>query len=89
MAGKETVVCRCYARVGLLGNPSDGFFGKTISFSLANFHAEVRVEPQPDRVELVPNPLYDRHDYADLMDLRDMTLRSAPRRGDRAPCTLT
>lgn len=30
-----------YARVGLLGNPSDGFFGKTISLSLANFCAEV------------------------------------------------
>jgi hypothetical protein len=27
--------------VGLLGNPSDGFYGKTISFSLANFYAEV------------------------------------------------
>lgn len=30
-----------YARVGLLGNPSDGFYGKTISFSLKNFYAEV------------------------------------------------
>lgn len=32
--------CVC-ARVGLLGNPSDGYNGKTISFSLANFYAEV------------------------------------------------
>ena len=30
-----------YARLGLLGNPSDGFHGKTISLSLANFWAEV------------------------------------------------
>ena len=33
---------RVHARIGLLGNPSDGFNGSCISFSLANFHAEVR-----------------------------------------------
>jgi hypothetical protein len=33
---------RCYSRVGLLGNPSDGYKGIVISFSLRNFHAEVR-----------------------------------------------
>jgi hypothetical protein len=32
---------RVHARIGLLGNPSDGYNGKTISFSLANFYAEV------------------------------------------------
>ena len=36
------IVRRVYARIGLLGNPSDGFFGKTISLSLQNFYAEVR-----------------------------------------------
>ena len=35
------ITSRVFARIGLLGNPSDGFFGKTISLSLANFHAEV------------------------------------------------
>lgn len=34
---------RAHARVGLLGNPSDGFFGKTIAVSLANFWAEVSI----------------------------------------------
>jgi glucuronokinase len=38
---KQPITSRVYARVGLLGNPSDGFYGKTISFSLANFYAEV------------------------------------------------
>ena len=33
---------RVHARIGLLGNPSDGFYGKVISFSLQNFFAEVR-----------------------------------------------
>jgi hypothetical protein len=35
----------CYARVGLMGNPSDGFFGKTISLSIANYWAEVTIAP--------------------------------------------
>ena len=32
---------RCYARVGLMGNPSDGYSGKTVSFLVQNFFAEV------------------------------------------------
>jgi glucuronokinase len=32
---------RAYARAGLLGNPSDGYHGKTISISVRNFFAEV------------------------------------------------
>jgi glucuronokinase len=34
-----------YARAGLLGNPSDGYFGKTISFSMSNFRARVLLYP--------------------------------------------
>lgn len=34
-------VGKCYARVGFLGNPSDGYNGKTISFTISNFFAEV------------------------------------------------
>ena len=30
-------------RVGLIGNPSDGFYGKTISFTINNFWAEVTI----------------------------------------------
>lgn len=45
---------RAFARAGLLGNPSDGYFGKTISISVRNFGAhvtlyqspELRIEPQ-------------------------------------------
>jgi glucuronokinase len=32
---------RAYARAGLVGNPSDGYHGKTISFSVRDFWAEV------------------------------------------------
>ncbi|MEM7127589.1 MAG: GHMP kinase [Chloroflexota bacterium] len=43
---------RTYARAGLLGNPSDGYNGKTISFSLRNFWAEV-VLYEWDSVDIV------------------------------------
>ena len=34
-----------YGRAGFLGNPSDGYFGKTISFSVRNFRARVLIYP--------------------------------------------
>src|SRR5436190_18957470 len=34
-----------YARAGFLGNPSDGYFGKTISFAMSNFRARVLLYP--------------------------------------------
>jgi len=34
-----------YARAGLLGNPSDGYFGKTIAFVISNFRARVLLYP--------------------------------------------
>lgn len=34
-----------YARAGLLGNPSDGYYGKTISFLVRNFRARVLLYP--------------------------------------------
>lgn len=47
-----------YARAGLLGNPSDGYFGKTIAFAMSNFRARVllypsgRLEIKPSKVDL-------------------------------------
>ncbi|CAN4082387.1 unnamed protein product [Withania somnifera] len=49
---------KSYARVGFLGNPSDIYFGNTISFSLGNFWASVRLEPSLDLV-IVPHPSHD------------------------------
>jgi glucuronokinase len=34
-----------YARAGFLGNPSDGYFGKTLSFAMSNFRARALVYP--------------------------------------------
>jgi len=43
-----------YARAGFLGNPSDGYFGKTISFTLSNFRARVLLYPS-GRLEIKPS----------------------------------
>jgi glucuronokinase len=43
---------KCYARAGLLGNPSDGYHGKTISIILRNFWANV-VLYEWDSVDIV------------------------------------
>ena len=43
---------RAYARAGLLGNPSDGYHGKTISISVRDYFAEV-VLYEWDAVEIV------------------------------------
>ena len=39
---------RAYARAGLLGNPSDGYFGKTISIIVRNFGAHVSLYQTPE-----------------------------------------
>ena len=43
---------RAHARAGLMGNPSDGYYGKTISLTIRNFHAEVVLYEWED-VEIV------------------------------------
>src|SRR5260370_24614837 len=42
-----------FARAGLVGNPSDGYFGKTISFVVGNFKATVRLWESP-HLEILP-----------------------------------
>jgi glucuronokinase len=39
---------RAFSRAGLLGNPSDGYYGKTISISVKNFGAHVTLVESPD-----------------------------------------
>jgi glucuronokinase len=43
---------RAYARAGLLGNPSDGYFGKTIAIIVKNFGAQITLYQSPElRIE--------------------------------------
>ncbi|KAK9152413.1 hypothetical protein Syun_010722 [Stephania yunnanensis] len=50
---------KAYARIGLLGNPSDVYFGRTISFSLANFWASVKLQPSSGDLTIQPHPTHD------------------------------
>lgn len=61
---------KAYARVGLLGNPSDVYFGKTISFSLGNFWASVKLEPSHNLV-IKPHPTHDLVEFNSLDHLVD------------------
>ena len=64
---------RAYARAGLLGNPSDGYHGKTISVILKNFWAEVVLYEWRD-VEIVLAQ-DDRARFRSVQDLaRDVKL---------------
>ncbi len=58
---------KAYARAGLVGNPSDGYYGKTIAVILKNFAAEVIVYEAPE-LEIVPGQ-EDTPRYASLDDL--------------------
>ncbi|MDC7235696.1 MAG: hypothetical protein PQJ58_20905 [Spirochaetales bacterium] len=44
---------RAYPRAALIGNPSDGYFGKTIAFTFSNFHADVTLYESPG-LEILP-----------------------------------
>jgi glucuronokinase len=45
---------KSYPRAGLIGNPSDGYNGKTIAFVFRNFSAEVVLYETPE-LEILPN----------------------------------
>ena len=58
-----------YSRAGLLGNPSDGYNGKTIAFAMANFRARVLLYPSA-RLEIRPS----KADLPVFENLRDLYL---------------
>ncbi|CAN6201940.1 unnamed protein product [Urochloa humidicola] len=49
---------RAYARVGLLGNPSDVYGGRALSFAIADFSATVRLRPSAELL-IQPHPHHD------------------------------
>jgi len=63
----EIIRQRAYARAGLLGNPSDGYNGKTISIIVRNFRAEV-VLYEWDTVDIIQTR-DDRAGFRSIYDL--------------------
>jgi glucuronokinase len=67
------ITAHAYARAGLVGNPSDGYFGKTISFLIRNFRATVRLWESPT-FEVMP-ALGDLGQFDNVAEfLRDIKL---------------
>ena len=60
---------RSYPRAALIGNPSDGYFGKTIAFVFSNFTAEVILYESPE-IEIIPSD-YDSDSFNSLKGLVD------------------
>lgn len=56
-----------YPRAALIGNPSDGYYGKTIAFLFKNFHAEVVLYESPE-LEIIPSE-YDSAVFKSLSSL--------------------
>ena len=45
---------KAFPRAALVGNPSDGYHGKTIAFVFSNYHAEVQMYESPE-LDLLPS----------------------------------
>lgn len=60
---------RSHARAGFLGNPSDGYFGKTIAFAIQDFWVDVTLYESPE-VEFLPGDV-DADTFRDLDHLVD------------------
>jgi glucuronokinase len=60
---------RAYARAGLLGNPSDGYFGKTLSLSIKNFGAQILLYQSPE-LNIEPQDA-DCNSFRNIYHLKD------------------
>ena len=58
---------KAYPRAGLVGNPSDGFYGKTIAFTFTNFSAAITLYESP-RIELVQS----KRDHSRFESVHDL-----------------
>ena len=65
----EIIRRSAYARAGLIGNPSDGYKGKTISFTMKNFCATA-VMYEWEEVELLPSQ-EDQSKFGSIEQLAD------------------
>ncbi len=70
------------ARIGLMGNPSDGYFGKTIGVAITNFWAEVTLWESPC-LRIVPHPTYDPLEFGSLTSLVETAARDGYYGGQR------
>jgi glucuronokinase len=79
---------QCSARIGLMGNPSDGFNGKTLSFLIKNFNATVTIKENDlgndtasssssirrRQVTIIPHPILDPSSFVTIDQLQLHTI---------------
>ncbi len=75
------IEARAYARAGLLGNPSDGYFGKTISVSVKNFGAHILLYESPE-LHIQPGEA-EQNRYRNVYDLIEQINRNGYYGADR------
>ena len=63
------ISAKSYPRAALIGNPSDGYFGKTIAFTFSNFSAAVVLYESPE-IEIVPND----KDHSRFRDIHSLVI---------------
>ena len=69
----EVIKARSFARAGFLGNPSDGYFGKTISFSFTKFCVDLRLT-ESSRLRFIPGEVDDATFDSPKQLVRDLRL---------------
>ena len=69
----QIVRARSFARAGFLGNPSDGYFGKTISFSFTEFCVDLRLT-ESARLRFIPGEVDDATFDSPRQLVRDLRL---------------
>ena len=69
----QVIRARSFARAGFLGNPSDGYFGKTISFSFTEFCVDLRLT-ESARLRFIPGEVDDATFDSPRQLVRDLRL---------------
>ena len=54
----ETIKARSFPRAGFLGNPSDGYFGKTLSFAFADYCVDLSLA-ESAKMRFIPGEVDD------------------------------
>ena len=56
LSNPSSALGKCYSRIGIIGNPSDGYFGNTISLTVENFFTTVSLV-KSTQLSIVPHPM--------------------------------
>lgn len=72
------IVITTPARIGIIGNPSDGFNGKTISLTIKNYQARVWLNPNSTKsktIQIIPHSEYDPNCFVSFEHCVDLAER--------------